>query len=120
MRYLGLLFIALLIFIAPLHANAQASITQYFPAVRKGALLLIGEDPRTHDVVLHLFGLRYIKQGIFDKELGIVLWRLKEMRETADYNVLAYFSENEVREAVSEAEIFVKEIEKFVRDKLEK
>ena len=41
------------------------------------------------------------------------------MRETADYNVLAFFSEEEVRSSIREAETFVNEIEKYIKEKLE-
>jgi len=85
----------------------------------KSALLLIGDDPKSHDGVLHLFGLRFVKSGLVDKNLGITLRKLKEMRETADYNVLAFFSEEEVKEAIKDAEKFLDEIEKFVREKIE-
>ncbi|MHA1589040.1 MAG: HEPN domain-containing protein [Candidatus Njordarchaeales archaeon] len=85
----------------------------------KAALLLIGDDPRSHDGVLHLFGLRFVKPKIFDEKMGVILRKLKEMRETADYNVLAFFSEEEVRSSIREAETFVNEIEKYIKEKLE-
>jgi len=86
--------------------------------IAKAALLLMGDDPKIHDGVLHLFGLRFIKSEILDKKLGVILRKLKEMRETADYNVLAYSSEKEVKEAIHEAEYFATKIEEFVKEKL--
>ena len=69
---------------------------------------------------MYKFGLRIIKEGILDKKYGVILRRLKEMRETSDYVILAYFTEDEIREAIKEAEEFVHVIEDFLKKKKKK
>jgi len=83
----------------------------------KAILLLFNEDPKTHEGVLHKFGLRIIKEGILDKKYGVILRRLKEMRETSDYVILAYFTEDEIKEAIRAAEEFIHVIEDFLKKK---
>jgi uncharacterized protein len=52
----------------------------------RALLLTIGLEPRSHEGVLRVFGLRFIKTGIFWIRESHIFASLMKYREEADYN----------------------------------
>jgi len=80
------------------------------------ALLVLGEARSKHSGVLAAFGRRVIKEGGFDLELGNVRRHLFERRNQVAYG-LAESSQEEALAAVSDAERFVTEVERWIEDR---
>lgn len=77
-----------------------------FQAAR--ALLAVEEfDSHKHSGVISLFNRHFVKHGIVDKELGVILKDAQRQRELADYNDLAEFSREEAESQLRDAEHFV-------------
>ena len=75
------------------------------------ALMKSGGDlPRTHGGVTNQFSLHYVRTGIIDSELADTLQDTYELRRQGDYELYAYFSEDEIRQAVQNARTFVSTI----------
>ena len=75
------------------------------------ALMRSGGDlPRTHGGVTNQFGLRYVRTGIIDSELAGTLQDVYELRRQSDYELYAYFEEDEIQQAVQNARAFVSAI----------
>ena len=70
-------------------------------------LALKGFLPKTHGGALQLFGLYFIKTGIFSKEYGPRIKQLMERRQEADYEWKAEFTGEEAKEALEEAKEFI-------------
>lgn len=58
----------------------------YYAAYNAASALLIanGDNAQTHSGVIHLFGLRFIKTGIFGSDMGKLFHSLFTMRQTGD------------------------------------
>ncbi len=75
------------------------------------ALMRSGCDlPRTHGGVANQFGLYYVSTEIIDSELAETLQDNYELRRKSDYELYAYFAEDEIRQAVQNARDFVSAI----------
>ena len=66
-----------------------------------------GDLPRTHGGVRNQFGLHYVRTGIIDSELADTLQDTYELRRKSDYELYAYFAEDQIRQAVQNARAFV-------------
>ncbi|MDI6791490.1 MAG: HEPN domain-containing protein [bacterium] len=84
----------------------------------QAALLIEGAKAETHKGVVMLFGLLLVKTGKIDRKYGKFLSNLKDDRETGDYEVLSWMDEEDAQNAVTEAEEFIKIVERFIRDNL--
>lgn len=60
----------------------------YYAAYNAVSALLIanGDTAQSHSGVIHLFGLHFIKTGIFPVETGKLYHKLFTMRQTGDYD----------------------------------
>ena len=81
----------------------------------KAALILVGEEPKTHTGTLTLFGLKLIKTGLLPKKLGYDLTDLFEKRQTSDYSVIVYYDEKDGLDGVKKAENIIREVKKFMK-----
>ena len=70
-----------------------------------------------HAGVIALFQQRYLKTGILDKTLSRIITDAFEVRNEADYDVSYVISKDEAGEQIHRAEIFVKTIETFLKDR---
>lgn len=84
----------------------------------QAALLIEGATAETHKGVVMLFGLLLVKTGKIDKKYGRFLSNLKDDRETGDYEVMSWMDEEDAQNAATEAEEFIRTIEKFIEDNL--
>ncbi|MCR5850422.1 MAG: HEPN domain-containing protein [Bacteroidaceae bacterium] len=70
----------------------------YYAAYNAVSALLIayGYNAQTHSGVIHLFGLHFVKAGIFPPETGRLYHDLFTMRLTGDYDDTYGLTENDV------------------------
>jgi uncharacterized protein (UPF0332 family) len=90
----------------------------YYAAFHTAQALLVtaGERAQTHAGVVTLFGLLFVKTEKFDRKFGKYLASLKDDRENGDYEVLAYIDQEAARSALSEAEEFVSEGRRYLKN----
>ena len=85
------------------------------------ALLLTKDiSPKTHEGVIAKFGLEFVKKDIIEKYYSKALAKGKDVREIADYNVIAEITEEEAEAIVEDADRFlvrIKEAIKKIHDK---
>jgi uncharacterized protein len=81
----------------------------YYAAFHGARALLVsaGQSPSTHQGVVTLFHLLFVKTGRIAREMAKCLTNLKDDRESVDYELFADYDEKDARNAVSEAERFV-------------
>lgn len=84
----------------------------------QAALLVEGVKTETHKGVVMLFGLLLVKTGRIDKKYGRLLANLKDDRETGDYEVMSWMDEGDAQNAITEAEEFIRVIERFIKESL--
>lgn len=98
--------------------GADAVPPAYYAAfhMAEAALAIEGDEPRSHEGLKSLFGLRFVKTGRLPAELASILRELKDERENGDYSIFPAITEEEARHAVDAAERFVDEIEAFLAE----
>jgi len=79
-------------------------------------LLTKGLYSSKHSGVMSLFHKKFVKTGIVDVKMGKFYSAIFVKRQKGDYKDLTEFKKEKVREWLKEAEIFVKEIEKIIKD----
>jgi uncharacterized protein (UPF0332 family) len=70
----------------------------------RAMLLTKGLEPRSHEGALRLFGLHFVKQGIFETRDSHVFSRLMKYRQEADYNPSYMFTLEDFIEFRKDAE----------------
>lgn len=70
---------------------------------------------QTHNGVIHLFGLHFIRTGIVTKDAGKLYSKLYELRQTGDYDDLFNLSEDDVMPLVSRVQAFLDEISDVIQ-----
>ncbi|MBU2447328.1 MAG: HEPN domain-containing protein [Bacteroidetes bacterium] len=84
-----------------------------FHSVR-ALLALEGTDSKTHSGIIHLFHDKFIHTGKLDKNLGKILSNAFELRLDSDYQDFYVIGKDEVNTQVNNAELFYKEIVRFI------
>ena len=98
--------------------NDAISRLYYFVLYKIRALLLTkGLEPRSHEGTLRLFGLHFVKEGIFDPKSSHIFSKLMKYREEADYNPSYVFTEEDFIELKKEAEELANKINGYLEDK---
>jgi len=69
-----------------------------------------------HSGVLSLFQKEFVKTGVVDKDKGDFYLKIFKKRQKGDYDDFAEFEKGEVKKWLKEAEIFVEEIKKVIKD----
>lgn len=70
----------------------------------RALLLTESLEPRTHEGMLRLFSLHFVKEGPLDSECAHILSRLMKYRQEADYNPSYVFTAEDFEEFRREAE----------------
>ena len=70
---------------------------------------------RSHRSVIRLFGLRFVKPGLVSRALGRLLAQEFEDRLTSDYDVESDIEAAVARQRVTDAERFVRQLERWLR-----
>lgn len=83
----------------------------------KALLLTIGEEPSTHQGVITLLGLHFIKPGIIEEEFNDLFIEAKDDREDSDYDITRKFTKSEAEERISSAQEFISKIKGFLFSK---
>jgi len=80
----------------------------------KALLVKKGVITKTHSGTIHKFGLEYVINGKFDKEIGKFFSKLGEDRDKADYDYSHNITEEKARTDFKNAKKFVEECRKFL------
>lgn len=90
----------------------------YFLLHNVGALLLTkGLEPKSHEGVLRVLSLYFIKEGIFEPKASHLFARLMKYREEADYNPSYIFTSEDFIEFKTEAEALTDKIKGYLMEK---
>ncbi len=84
----------------------------------RAALLLVGEEPKTHSGTLTLFGLRLIKPGLISQDLGRAFTELFEARQTSDYSVITYYTSKDGKQMLQFAKTILDAVQQLVDKKI--
>ena len=76
----------------------------------RAMLLTKGLEPKSHEGALRLFGLHFVKQGLFEPEASHVFSRLMKYRQEADYNPTYVFTPEDFIEFKKQAEMVMQRI----------
>lgn len=81
----------------------------------KAALLLKGIAPQSHEGVVRMFSLYYVKVNEISIDIGKIIGRLMKLREEADYYPETSFSCDDSLDTLEKATMFVENIQKIVK-----
>ena len=65
----------------------------------------------THDGLITLFGLHFVKTGKVESHIGAFLSRIEQLRKKGDYNCLYSVSEDEILSMVNPAKELIQKVE---------
>jgi len=96
--------------------NDAVSKLYYFLLYNVRALLLTkGLEPKSHEGALRLFGLHFVKKGIFSPSDSHIFSKLMKYREEADYNPTYTFTKEDFTEFKKEAGQLADNINKYLK-----
>ena len=81
-------------------------------------LLQKNYEARTHNGIMTLFALNFVKTGVVSNEEGKLYRSLFELRQTGDYDEIKIIDKDDVVTRLQPAEQFIAEIEKLINKKL--
>jgi uncharacterized protein (UPF0332 family) len=81
----------------------------------EAALLSKGLTFSSHKGVLSAFSERFVRSGIFPKEMSKELYRAFEKRQLGDYEYTFVIEEEEAREILKSAKFFVNNIARYLK-----
>ncbi len=87
-----------------------------FHAIR-AITALDGFDSSKHSGVIAFFNQRYVKEGIFTKELSKIIREASENREKADYLDFFVASKKEAEKQIGRAKMFLEQICDYLTEK---
>jgi uncharacterized protein (UPF0332 family) len=93
---------------------ANRSYYAIFAAMR-ACLAPTGIDHKKHSGVISDFRLHFIKTGKLREELSDIVSELFDVRTQSDYNDFYIISKAEISKQLENAELFVREIEAFLK-----
>lgn len=96
-----------------LDTAANRSYYAIFHAAR-AVLALDKLDFKRHSGVISNFQKLYIKTGIFDRKMSVIIKSAFDMRSDSDCEDFYIVSRDEVKRQVEEAGFFVSEVEKYI------
>ena len=98
--------------------NDAVSRLYYYILHHVRALLLTkGLEPKTHEGVLRVFSLYFIKEGLFEPKASHTFAKLMKYREEADYNPAYMFTKEDFIEFRKEAEDLASMINGYLKEK---
>jgi len=83
----------------------------------RGLLLTKGLEPKSHEEAIRLFGLHFVKSGIFETKDTHLFSKLMKYREEADYNPSYTFISQDFIEFKNEAETLIQKIKIYLKNK---
>ena len=97
--------------------SANRSYYAIFHAAR-AVLALEGLDFKKHSGVISNFQMRYIKTGIFDKQLSNIIKSAFSLRTESDYEDFYVIAKADVENQVREVDIFYHAISEYIHEKI--
>jgi len=82
----------------------------------RALLLTKGLEPKSHEGVLRLLGLHFIKQGIFEAKASHIFAKLMKYREEADYNPSYIFTKEDFIDFQKEAQELSNKIKLYLKE----
>lgn len=79
--------------------------------------ILKGFDSSKHSGVIAYFNKEYIKEGIMDKELSVIIKSSSFLREKSDYDDFFIVGRTETENQLASAKIFLEAVEKYLTEK---
>jgi uncharacterized protein (UPF0332 family) len=76
-----------------------------------------GLEPKSHEGALRLFGLHFVKEGLFMSQDSHVFSKLMKFREEADYNPSYIFTMEDFKDLAIEADNLFLKIRAYLKDK---
>lgn len=83
----------------------------------RALLLTRGLEAKSHEGALRLFGLHFIKQGLFETKDSHIFSKLMKYREEAEYNPSYTFTREDFIEFKKEAEKVIDKIMVYLKEK---
>jgi len=83
----------------------------------RAVLLTEGLEPKSHEGALRLFGLHFVKPGVFEAKDSHIFSKLMKFREEADYNPSYTFAPEDFTEFKSEAAGVIQKITNYLKSK---
>jgi uncharacterized protein (UPF0332 family) len=80
----------------------------------KALLLKKGIITHKHDSTIQQFGLHYVVNDNFDKNIAKIINRLEEDRTESDYSISSYFDYEDAEYNLEKAELFIDECMQFL------
>jgi len=80
----------------------------------KAVLLTVSQEPSTHQGVVTLFGLHFIKPGLIEAEYNDLFIEAKDDREDSDYDVTKKFVGAEAEERIFSAKKLISRINEYL------
>ena len=95
--------------------NDAVSRLYYFLLYHIRALLLTkGLEARSHEGALRLFGLHFVKEGLFKTKVSHIFTKLMKYREEADYNPSYEFTKDDFIDLKKETEELAGKIKAYL------
>lgn len=82
----------------------------------RAILLTKGLEPKSHEGALRLFGLHFVKQGVFETRDSHLFSKLMKYRQEADYNPSYMFSSEDYMEFKQEVVIVLQKISTWLEE----
>ena len=83
----------------------------------RGLLLSEALEPKTHDGAGNLFGLHFVKPGLFAPQDALTLRRIRAYREAADYARAFVLPETECRRELEAGHAFIAAVRAYLTAK---
>lgn len=83
----------------------------------KAMLLTEGITAKKHSLIISLFCEKFVKSGEFSKELASYLLDAFRKREIGGYDIYIMPTEDEAKDLINKAEIFVKEVKNWLKER---
>lgn len=97
--------------------SAAANRLYYAAYYAVSALLLKnGISVRTHEGIIRMFGMHFVKNGIVSSEMGTTYSKLFSLRLTEDYDDDYNLTENDVLPKVKDAENLIEEVLRLIKN----
>ena len=99
--------------------NFRSSINRSYYAIFhaiRAVNALDGFDSSKHSGVISHFNQKYVKTGIFQKEVSKIIRNASELREQADYEDFYEATQEEASDVFDQASLFIAAVEKYLRD----
>lgn len=90
----------------------------YYAIFHAASAILLSEgiSVESHSALKDMFGLHFVKTGRINRKYGRILSKLKDERETGDYDIYTSFDKEDAEGAVKEAGEFLAAMKKHLAD----